>query len=76
MIGDKRLPYPYKNKPPETKEKTVASQDKTTDVTDERNEDSSSLEHGALSSSNHSYTPEYTIVHRGHLDLQNFTNAR
>ncbi|CAB3987124.1 Hypothetical predicted protein [Paramuricea clavata] len=60
-IGNEKLPYPYKNETP--------------DVNDKTNESSSRLENGP-SSDNHSRTPKYSIVHRGHLDLQNFTNAR
>ena len=69
-FGDKKLPYPYKKKIPQPKETRENPKD-TTDV----KEITSGMDDG-LSSTNHSSTPEYSIVHRGHLDLQNFTNAR
>ena len=74
-IGGKKLPYPYKDKTPDVKEKAVDTNDMTPDVKDKANKSSSILENG-LTSNNHSQTPKYSIVHRGHLDLQNFTNAR
>ena len=61
LIGDKTLPYPYKDKTPDIKDEVHGTPN---------NDEKSS------SSDSHSFTPKYSIVHRGHLDLQNFTNAR
>ena len=74
-IGDKKLPYPYKETTPDQKVNTVVPEDKTADVNDQTSESSHGVEN-SLSSNTHSPIPKYSIVHRGHLDLQNFTNAR
>ncbi|XP_028402698.1 protein kintoun-like [Dendronephthya gigantea] len=47
--------------------------DKPIECTEKTNEASNDI---ADDSIDRSSTPEYSIVHRGHLDLQNFTNAR
>ena len=72
-IGGKKLPYPYKDKTPDLKESTIDPNDLTPAMKDKA---SSSLVQNGLTSDNHAQTPKYSIVHRGHLDLQNFTNAR
>jgi hypothetical protein len=72
-IGGKKLPYPYKDKTPDLQESTVDANDLLPAVKDKA---SSSLVENGLLSDNHAQTPKYSIVHRGHLDLQNFTNAR
>lgn len=60
-VGGVKFPYPYSDKP------TVLTEEKNPTVKDEQK-----LKKTAADPS----VPKYKIVHRGHIDLQNFTNAR
>lgn len=61
MIGDAKFPYPYSDEP------TVVTKEKKPTVKDG---------HRHRKKTDESSVPEFRIVHRGLIDLQNFTNAR
>lgn len=56
-----KFPYPYSDQPTEQKE------EKKTMVSKEEKQKKTTIVPNL---------PEYRIVHRGHIDLQNFTHAR
>lgn len=61
MIGDAKFPYPYGDEP------TVVTKEKKPTVKDG---------HRHRKKTDEPSVPEFRIVHRGLIDLQNFTNAR
>ena len=67
-VGDKKLPYPYKKKT-----STVTKSDARQSPSHTENHTAPSTQ---KSPDKRDVTPKYAIVHRGLLDLQNFTNAR
>lgn len=60
-IGGMKFPYPYSDQPTVQKE-----EEKPMDRDEKKQKKISSTPN----------VPEYRIVHRGHIDLQNFTHAR
>ena len=60
-IGGMKFPYPYSDQP------TVQKEEKKTIVSKEEKQKKTTSAPSV---------PEYKIVHRGHIDLQNFTHAR
>lgn len=56
-----KFPYPYSDQP------TVQKEEKKTTVSKEEKQKKKTRVPSV---------PEYRIVHRGHIDLQNFTHAR
>lgn len=60
-VGGIKFPYPYSDQPIVQKE-----ENKTMVSREERQKKKTSIPN----------VPEYRVVHRGHIDLQNFTNAR
>ena len=67
-VGDKKLPYPYKKKT-----STVTKSDARQSPSHTENHTAPSTQKSPVK---RDVTPKYAIVHRGLLDLQNFTNAR
>lgn len=60
-IGGMKFPYPYSDQP------TVQKEEKKPMVRNEKKQKKMTCTPNV---------PEYKIVHRGHIDLQNFTQAR